>query len=188
MSKTIYFLLFLLCFVSCCQAEVVQDRVADKLPKNVVKPFVYCDYNFESTVKVPLTLKILESIKSEKNVYEGQEIKFKVTKTATYKGKVIAERGDIICAKVSIIISPGMNGIPASIIFRDFKLLENKNKGQLSETYEVFGHDRSLLVFPLKWALTFLPPTGSLTNFIMGGHAKLKDKKLITLYYYPEWK
>ena len=53
--------------------------------------------------------------------------------------------------------------------------------------YEVFGQDRSLIVFPLKWALTILPPTGSLTNFIKGGHAKVKTNKTITLYYHPNW-
>ena len=52
---------------------------------------------------------------------------------------------------------------------------------------EKFGLDLSLLVFPIKWALTFLPPTGSLTNFILGGHASIKENKIIELYYYPNW-
>ena len=80
-----------------------------------------------------------------------------------------------------------MNGIPASIVFKDFDISEIA-KGQISDTYEIYGQDRSWLVFPLKWALTILPPSGSLTNFIMGGHAKLKTKKPIIVYYYPEWK
>lgn len=79
-----------------------------------------------------------------------------------------------------------MNGIPASIIFGDFKF-ENIDKNKIDYTYERFGQDRSLWVFPLKWALTILPPTGSLTNFIKGGHARLKTNKVIQLNYYPEW-
>ena len=39
----------------------------------------------------------------------------------------------------------------------------------------------------MKWALTILPPSGSLTNFIKGGHAKLKTNEVIELYYYPDW-
>ena len=89
-------------------------------------------------------------------------------------------------SKVSIIITPGMNGIPASIILKDFEI-DGVKSSRLTNEYEIFGQDRSLLVFPLKWALTILPPTGSLTNFIMGGHAKIKVKKPITIYYYPEW-
>ena len=80
-----------------------------------------------------------------------------------------------------------MNGIPASVILGDFEM-ENISKGQFSNSIEVFGQDRSLIVFPLKWALTILPPSGSLTNFIMGGHVKIKEKKILTVYYYPEWK
>ena len=79
-----------------------------------------------------------------------------------------------------------MNGIPASIILKNFEI-ENIPKSKLSNTYELFGQDRSLIVFPLKWALTWLPPTGSLTNFIMGGHVRLKPRKKITIYYFPEW-
>ena len=60
-------------------------------------------------------------------------------------------------------------------------------KGQITDSFEIQGQDRSLWVYPLKWALTFLPPTGSLTNFIKGGHAKLKEDKTIEIYYYPNW-
>ena len=88
--------------------------------------------------------------------------------------------------KVETIINSGMNGIPASIIFGDFKF-ENIDSAKVTDTYEVYGQDRSLWVFPLKWALTFLPPTGTLTNFIKGGHAKLKDNETIEVYYHPNW-
>ena len=79
-----------------------------------------------------------------------------------------------------------MNGIPASIIIGSFDI-PNINPDKVTYYYEIIGQDRSLWVYPLKWALTILPPTGSLTNFIFGGHAKLSTKKKIKLYYYPEW-
>lgn len=183
---------FLLLFISIflclpVSAEVLKDEVADTLSRTQPKVEVYKKYNFESTEKVPINLKIIEPIKKETEVYEGQQVKFKVAKDVLYNGKVLLKRGTAVEAKISIIITPGMNGIPASIIFKNFKI-DGLNKGRLSQDYEISGQDRSWLVFPLKWALTFLPPTGSLTNFIMGGHAKINYKKQITIYYYPEWK
>lgn len=142
-------------------------------------------YNYESTEKIPIKLSIENEIHSEKDVYEGQIINFIALNHIQYNNIVI-NKGDIIPAKVKVIITSGMNGIPASIIFGDFKI-KGIPSGQLNDTFEVFGQDRSLFVFPLKWALTPLPPTGSLTNFIKGGRVKVKKNKVITIYYHPEW-
>ena len=43
------------------------------------------------------------------------------------------------------------------------------------------------MVYPIKWALTPIPGVGSLTNFILGGNAKITPKDKIIIYYYPEW-
>ena len=168
-------------------ATIVEDEVAAALSTKQPKVEVYKNYNFESTEKVPISLKIIEPIKKETEVYEGQKIDFKVAKDVLYNGNVLLKRGTPVQAKVSVIITPGMNGIPASIIFSDF-MIDGLIQPRLSQDYEITGQDRSWLVFPLKWALTVLPPTGSLTNFIMGGHAKINYKKQVTIYYYPDWK
>lgn len=180
-------LLFLLISTSACFAENVIDEVATTLPRYPIKPIIYTDYNFESTTKIPITLKILEEIRSESELYEGQIVKFKVVRDVIYKDKVVIHRGTTVPATVSVIVTSGMNGIPASVIFRDFEIA-GINPGQITDSYEIFGQDRSLLVFPLKWVLTPLPPAGSLTNFIKGGHVKVKRKKPIVVYYHPEWK
>lgn len=174
-------------FLNCtfCSAEIVNDDIADLLPKSVKQPIINKNYNYESTEIVPINLKILKSIKSENEVYEGQYIDFKIAKDVLYDDKIIIKRGTIVPARISVIITPGMNGIPASIIFDDFEI-EGIPKTKITNSYEITGQNRSLLVFPLKWALTILPPTGSLTNFIMGGHAKIKTKKPIVINYYPE--
>ena len=183
---------FLIVFISLffclpTSATLLEDEVAVELSVNQPRAEIYKNYNFESTEKIPINLKIIEPIKNETEVYEGQQIRFKVARDVLYNGKVFLKRGTAAEAKISVIITPGMNGIPASIIFSDFKI-DGLGKGRLSQDHEISGQDRSWLVFPLKWALTFLPPTGSLTNFIMGGHAKVNYKKQITIYYYPEWK
>lgn len=185
MNKFFITFLFLL-FCPFCSAMLIQDDVAKNIDfiEDFQKP--YTNYNFESTVKIPIKLKIVDPIKSEDELYEGQIIDFKVAKDVLYNNKIILKRGTRVPAKVSVIITPGMNGIPASVIFSGFKI-DGFSDNKLTDSYEIFGQDRSLLVFPLKWALTPIPPTGSLTNFIKGGHAKLKTKKAITIYYYPEW-
>lgn len=143
-------------------------------------------YNYESTERLPIKLSIENEIHSEKDVYEGQEVNFKALYSVRHNNQLIVQRGDIVPAKVKVVITSGMNGIPASIIFGDFKI-NNISSSQIDNTFEVFGQDRSLFVFPLKWALTPLPPTGSLTNFIKGGRVKVKKNKVITIYYHPNW-
>ena len=181
-------LLFLLLFLNCtfCSAQIVVDEVAEALPRAVKQPQIIKNYNYESTNKVPIKLKIINPIKSEADIYEGQFIDFKVVKDVSYNNKIIAHRGTLVPVRVAAIITPGMNGIPASIILNSFDI-EGLSQKQITNDYEISGQNRSLLVFPLKWALTILPPTGSLTNLIMGGHAKIKPKNHITVYYYPEW-
>ena len=178
--------LFLFLTTSACFAGTLQDDFITSSITEVHPPIINTNYNYENTTIVPIKLKILKGIKSEKDLYEGQIVEFKLSRHIIYKGKIITKRETIVPAKVGMIITSGMNGIPASVVFENFEI-PNIKQNQLTNSYEFFGQDRSLLVFPLKWALTFLPPTGSLTNFIKGGHTKISPQKEITLYYHPNW-
>lgn len=169
-----------------CFADIMHDEFAEDYLKNSKPAYTHTKYDYTDTDIVPIKLCITEKIKSEADLYEGQNVEFRILRHVVYKNKIIAKRGQVVPATVKIIATSGMNGIPASIIFGDFKINGIK-PGQLTDTYEIFGQDRSLIVFPLKWALTILPPSGSLTNFIKGGHAKLKPSKTITIYYHPNW-
>ncbi len=188
MNKIIFTAILLYCISLPCFSEVVRDDFADSYFKDVhvEQPAPHLNYNYENTAKVPIKLHITEDIKDENHVYEGQPVTFRVVSDVVYKGKTVIPKGTTVPARVETIISSGMNGIPASIIFGDFKF-ENLDADKIDYNYERFGQDRSLWVFPLKWALTILPPTGSLTNFIKGGHARLKTNKIIEINYYPEW-
>ena len=163
--------------------ELVETTLMDK---QIEKPYEHLGYNYRNNIKIPVKISITEKIKSEADIYEGQSVCFAVQEKVSYKGKTKFKKGDIINARVGTIITSGMNGIPASIIFENFEKA-GIEPGQISNNVEVFGQDRTYFVFPLKWALTFLPPTGSLTNFIKGGHAKISPNKVLTIYYYPEW-
>ena len=178
--------LFLLVALPVFSSDLIQDEFAESTLKSAVPAYTHTKYDYTNLDVVPIKLCVAQNIKSEAELYEGQEVEFRVLTHAIYKNKIIVKRGQIVPAKVKMIITSGMNGIPASIIFEDFRI-EGVEPGQLSDTYEVFGQDRSLIVFPLKWLLTVLPPSGSLTNLIKGGHAKLKTNKTIEIYYHPNW-
>lgn len=185
MNKFLIYIFIL--FINAIPALALQDDFVNQTlaKQKLEKPYSHTQYNYQSTTKVPIKLSILENI-SEDKVYEGQPLKFKVCRDVCYDDKVIIKKDTIIPARLETVITSGMNGIPASMIIGDFRIPDIP-QSKITDNYEVIGQDRSLWVFPLKWALTPLPPTGSLTNFILGGHARLKTKKVIEIYYYPDW-
>ena len=81
---------------------------------------------YEEKIKIEeiqdLIEEMLKKSKEEKELYENQIINFKVAKDVIYNDKIIVKRGTLAPAKVSIIVLPGMNGIPASIILKDFSI------------------------------------------------------------------
>lgn len=165
----------------------IADFLAEDI-KDTPAPLVNLNYNYESTFCIPINLRITEEISTkDKDLYEGKPLQFKVAKTVFYKHKVILHEGDIVYGQVKYIISSGLNGIPYSLIIDDFKF-KNLDPNKIKSEYQKDGFNRTYLVLPLKWSLTFLPPTGSLTNFIKGGHSKITPKDKITLYYFPNWK
>ena len=189
MNKVLFILFsFLILGIPSFAQEVVQDDFLMQVlsEQEITKPETNLNYDYEDLTRIKIPISIKTSVKSEKDLYEGQILEFQAVKTIRRRGVTIVERGQTITARVETLIANGMNGIPASIVLGDFNI-EGLDKNKLTPRYEKFGMDFSLFVFPLKWALTFLPPTGSLTNFILGGHASIKKNKKIDLYYYPNW-
>lgn len=188
LNFSILLLSLLLVSGKCFSADIVKDELVEKTlaGKEFENPYKPYKYNYEDTRSIPVRLSIISDINSEKDIQEGQDIVFIVRNDVYFKGKKIIKKGDWVYATVETILKSGMNGIPASIIFSDFRF-EGLESAKFTDTFEKFGQDRSLWVFPLKWALTPLPPTGSLTNFIKGGHAKLKTREVFEIYYHPYW-
>ena len=145
------------------------------------------EYDYSSTKSIPIRLCVLSDINSEDELIEGSEISFRVIETVFSGNKKILSKGDIVTGKVETLITPGMNGFPAEIILDGINIPDIK-PSQIQSTYISKGQNRCFWVYPLKWALTPIPFVGSLTNLIMGGHAKIKTDDIITIYYYPEWK
>lgn len=188
MNKFLFIIILLLIGqISFAHAFIQDDFVVKTLSdKNILPPKTNLEYNYQDTTKIKIPIKIKDTVKSEKVLEEGQILEFRTTSTVKKKGVIIVRKNQVVKAQVITLIKNGMNGIPASIVIGNFETA-GLDTNKITSEYEIFGADLSLLVFPLKWALTFLPPTGSLTNFILGGHAKIKDNKTIDIYYYPNW-
>lgn len=152
-----------------------------------ISPAFCLEYDYTSTTSIPIKMQIVEEIGTKTPPTEGAKVNFRVISNATYNNQFIVKNGDTVPATVETIITAGMNGFPAEIIIDKFEI-PNVKQSQLECTYIKKGQNRSLFVYPLKWALTPIPFVGSLTNLIMGGHAKIKTSDTITVYYYPEWK
>lgn len=187
MNKFVWFLFILLFFIQCpISAWAFNDVVADELlqTKTVEKPVINIVYNFEDLEYKVIRLRIISDVTTELKLYEGERLCFEVLNPVYFKGQKLAEKNEKVYATVETIIKNGMNGIPASIVLGNFEF-KNIDNTKLQDYVEIYGADLSWLVFPLKWSLTILPPTGSLTNFIKGGHVKIKENDIITLKYYP---
>lgn len=144
-------------------------------------------YDYSSVDCVPIKLSITSEVSTKDDILEGQKLEYRVLDDVYYKDKLILKKGDIVPATLETIVTSGMNGFPAEIVVDDFQIPGVKNS-QLLSVYIKKGQNRCFWVYPLKWALTIIPFVGSLTNLIMGGHAKLKTRDVVTLYYFPDWK
>ncbi len=189
MNKFAILLYALFVFVSLNCFALENDFLVEETLENVVveKPKVNTHYNYESCEKVPVKLQIKTPISTKNEaISEGQIIDFIIKEDVKHNYKTIVPKGTVVSAEVQTYMSRGMNGIPAVLILDDFEI-KNIEKAKLKGTYIKKGQNRSLLVLPIKWALTPIPFVGSTTNMILGGHAKIKKKNTIEIYYFPEW-
>lgn len=183
------FLCLLIWFPISADADLLTDEFMDEHLKTleIQAPLVNDNYNYESFDKVPIRLKITNKITTNKNgVYDNMPLTFNVKQNVKYKGKVILKEGTRVNAKIAAYMERGMNGIPGAIIIDGFDI-EGIESRKLKGTYIKKGLNLSLIVFPIKWALTPFPGVGSLTNFILGGNANISKRDTVIIYYYPEW-
>ncbi len=189
MNKVIYTFLIFFTFTTINAKATMIDSFVDQTLKNVevIKPISNTDYNYESLENFKIKLKITENIYGKKNrIYDGQKLKFKVLEDVFYNNELILKRSDIVTGTIQTYTTRGMNGIPGMIIIDNFEI-PGLDKNKLKGLYVKKGLDFTIYVLPLKWALTPLPPTGSLTNILLGGNAKITDKDKIIIEYYPYW-
>ncbi len=180
MNKRILFLILALGLMLFNPVYSVEDEPEVENTKSL-------PYNYLDTERIPIYLSITDEISTKDGLIDGQELEFRAQKDVIYKNHTILKKGDIVKGHLEMVVTAGMNGFPAEIVVDNFDI-PNIKQSQLISNYVKKGQNRCLWVFPLKWSLTFIPFVGSLTNLIMGGHAKIKTTDTITLYYYPNWR
>ena len=181
------FLFFIFSSISVFALE--RDTFIEEILENqyVEKPIQNLKYDYKEVDKIPIKLQIQTPITTKKDsIVEGQIIDFVVKEDVKYNHKVILSKGTKVTAVIQTYQSRGMNGIPAIIVLDDFEI-PNLDKTKLKDEYIKRGQDRSYIVFPIKWALTWIPFAGYSTNIILGGHAHIKKKHNVVIYYYPKW-
>ncbi len=193
MSKLLYKLLSIifvfLLIASTTVSAIEDDDITKELLKhaNITNPQTNLNYNYESFERVPIKLEIVKPISTKKGcITEGQVIDFIVKEDVRYNSKIVVKKGAKVTAKVQTAMDRGMNGVPATLIIDDFNI-EGIDKNKLKATYIKRGQNRTLIVLPIKWALTLIPFAGYVSNLIIGGHANIKKKNTIILFYYPNW-
>ena len=193
MSKLLYKLLSIifvfLLIASTTVSAIEDDDITKELLKhaNITNPQTNLNYNYESFERVPIKLEIVKPISTKKGcITEGQVIDFIVKEDVRYNSKIVVKKGAKVTAKIQTAMDRGMNGVPATLIIDDFNI-EGIDKNKLKATYIKRGQNRTLIVLPIKWALTLIPFAGYVSNLIIGGHANIKKKNTIILFYYPNW-
>ena len=185
----IYLLLLIFFFSITSVIAIERDTfIEESLQGKVLsKPQTNINYNYESLSKIPIKLNITETISTKKDdIYDGQIVKFKVKENVFLNNQLFIKQGTIATARVETTVDRGMNGLPATIILDNFQI-NNIPQEKLKCTIIHKGLNLALLVFPIKWILTPIPGAGTCTNLILGGHANIKQKKTLTIYYYPHW-
>ena len=189
MNKVFSLLFSMILFSSLSTFAFERDTfIEESLEKqNIEKPIQNLKYDYTAVDKIPIKLQIQTPITTKNDsIVEGQLIDFVVREDVKYNHRVVIPKGTKATAVIQTYQSRGMNGIPAIIVLDDFEI-PNLDKSKLKDDYIKRGQDRSYIVFPIKWALTLIPFAGYSTNLILGGHAHIKKKHNVIIYYYPKW-
>lgn len=174
---------FALAGMGAAYSETLEDNLQKYIGAELPQANPMC--NFQSTDRVPITMTPQETITSKDGV-DGTTIKLKVKNNIFYRGKLLVSRGTLATAKIEIVATQGMNGIPAMIIVDRFEI-PGLDSAKMKSYFVKKGLNLTYLVLPIKWVLTPFPPTGSLANFVIGGPTKISPKTDVTIYYYPDW-
>lgn len=189
MNKVFSLLFSMILFSSLSTFAFERDTFIEEIlsSKQIEKPVQNLKYDYTDVDKIPIKLQIQTPITTKNDsIVEGQLIDFVVREDVKYNHKVVIPKGTNATAVIQTYQSRGMNGIPAIIVLDDFEI-PNIDKKKLKDDYIKRGQDRSYIVFPIKWALTWIPLAGYTTNVILGGHAHIKKRHNVVIYYYPKW-
>ena len=131
------------------------------------KVFEICEFDNS----IPIFIKIKNNLTTKQKPEEGEMIEFETVKEFKIKNKTYPE---------GTVINPNYTmGIPADIVIGNFNLEGKLLRGEISKT----GANRALWVKPVSFVGSILFGSGALLILIRGGHAKVNQNEIFTVYY-----
>lgn len=187
-------LLTLLCIFLCSEITssqtILNDNLVDETLSNIEikKPESVIEYDYSATDNIIIPLRITKKITTAliKKSYEGQNLEFIVEKDVYYNQEKLVSKGDSVTARLEIITTRGLVGVPAEIFITDFDI-PNLDNNKIMEPVSKRGFSTTALIIPVKAILTPFPPFGSISNIFIGFNASLTPKKTIKIHYYPKF-
>ena len=152
-------------------ALIEDEFVMRTLDKNLkIKPYIPKLY-LEN--KTPVRIKIKKNFTTKTNPKEGTYIEFEtVGKVKTYP------IGTTVRGRLETVSQNCMFGVPADIVIGNFEI----NGKPLSGEIAVQGANRTIWLRPCIYFGTIFLGAGMALSPIRGGHAKIRQKEIYTLY------
>ena len=188
MSKFLILLLFFLFMPFVCYAEeILQDEFITEWfnDKEITTVEPFTNYNFANTERIKIHITPTEKISTPKNVYDGQVVNFVIKRNARLDNATLLKKGTPLTGVVELYTTNGMTGVQGTITIGQISI-PNLDSDKLYYYIVKEGQNRTLWIMPIKWALTFIPFVGTVTNLIKGGQAVLSPSDTFVVYYYPK--
>ena len=121
MNKILVLLVIFFCSITSAFALLRDEIIEESLVgKKLSKPTTNLNYNYEAIEKISIKINITEPISTKTgDVFEGQELKFKVKENVFLNHQLFIQQGTIITARIETIVERGMNGLPATLIMQE---------------------------------------------------------------------
>lgn len=114
----------------------------------------------------------------QKKFDEGDFIEFETIAETKIKDKTYPA-GTTVKARIETISYNKSKGVPSDVVVGNFSIDNIPLKGEISKT----GANRSLWIYPVSCISSLFFGVGVLLLPIRGGHAKIRQRQIFTVYY-----
>lgn len=128
--------------------------------------------------QIEIPIKISSPVTTKSMPEEGDFLDFVTTKDVKI-GQKIYPKGTIVNGRIEMVSMNFSLGVPADILISNFSLDKIPLKGEIKK----IGANRSIWVKPCAYIGCLCFGAGLLLYPIRGGHAKIKEKEIFTVYY-----
>lgn len=176
-------------------AIVITDTFAEnnKKKNNHIKPIIDLKENVinsqkQITIKkaptfnkedaLAIKIRIKKYFTTKQKLEEGDFIEFETISENKIENKIYPT-GTTVKARIETISYNKSYGVPSDVVVGSFSIDNIPLKGEISKT----GANRTLWLYPVSYIGTIFFGIGLLLLPIRGGHAKIKQKQIFTVFY-----